>query len=137
MQAHEVHPGLKFRDEGLSQPPEYQIHQVVNDDSKTFKARHITSGNIRTFDKTKEAMRHLKTIGVVPMMHANLDYLAGEKVKIHLTMGSAIIGKVTAVRYATFDIEGTTLRFLKEIELDKSGGSSYPPHEIVKVQIVS
>ena len=136
MQIHEVQPGLKFRDTGLSQPPEYQVHIVTDDDADGFDARHVASGNVRRFDKTKEATGHLEVIGSAPVMVANLDHLVGERVRIELTMGSSVRGTVTAVRYQEVDIVGHTLRFVREIELDKSGGSAYPLHEIVKVQSV-
>jgi len=137
MFVHEVQPGLKFHDNGLSQPPEYRAHIIVAEGDRWFDAKHLASGNVRRFEKTDEAMGRLEVIGEHPIMHANMDNLIGERVRVFLTMGSNLSGLVTAVRYCTVDINGKTFRFVREIELDRSGGSAYPLHEIVKVQSVS
>jgi hypothetical protein len=127
---------LKFRDSALSQPPEYRAHVVTSDDTHGFEARHIASGNVRQFEKTREACSRLEAIGRRPVATVDLDCLTGERVRIHLKMGSTITGTVTAVRYGEIDILGQTIRFVQEIELDKSGGSAYPLHEIFRVQLV-
>ena len=137
MNPHDVCPGLKFRDNGLSQPPEYRVHVVVDDDTDTFKACHLASGNIRTFERTRDACAKLEPVGKRPVGTVNLDCLTGERVRIDLVMGSSISGMVTAVRYGEAEVDGRVIKFVREIELDKSGGSSYPLHECIGVHLVS
>lgn len=136
MNPHDVCPGLKFRDNGLSQPPEYRVHVIVDDDTRSFRARHIASGNIRTFERTRDACMNLEKIGKRPVATIDLDCLVGERVRVDLVMGSSIVGTVTAVRYGTTEVNGQTIKFVTEVELDKSGGSAYPLHECIRVQLV-
>jgi hypothetical protein len=134
----EIETGLKFHDDGLkSQPPEYRVHVIKSQDTGGFDAVHIASGNLRRFARTPEALANLRIIPRAPVLSANLDHLVGERVQVTLKQGSSLVGKITAVRYETVDIAGHTLRYVKELELDKSGGSSYPLRELDTVQIVS
>lgn len=134
----EVKPGRKFHDDGLkSQPTEYRVHVVEAVDGDRFTARHVASGNTRPFALTQEGTANLRVINRHPHGDANLDHLVGARVVVELTMGSKVRGEVTAVRYETMTVEGATIRYVREVEIDKAGGSSYPPSEIVGIQIVS
>lgn len=137
MEFRSVEIGKKFIDPGLtSQPGEYRVHRVTALHADHFEAEHIASNTMRRFPRTLEAISKLHEVGPAPMVVAVLDGLVGEKVRINLADGGRLHGMVTAIRYHEVAIDGTVCRSVKEVEIDRSGATSYKWTEITSIVAV-
>ena len=132
--------GSTFTDNKLSsQPVEYRIHQVERITDEHIVARHIASGNMRTFPLSGAVMKGLDPVPNVPDVQSNLDCMVGKKVALGLRNGGRITGTVTAIRYQGLDCvlfdddQAQQLRQVQSIELDHSGATSYHWNEVQKI----
>lgn len=136
MRLNEIAPGVKFHDERLtSQPKEYRIHIVRTVDLDAFTAEHVASGNVRRFGMNEEVTAPLRRVPPV-LLRADLDDLIGEKVRIWLSDGGNLGGRITAIRYHDVDIAGMPSREVASIEIDRSGATSYPMRDISRIDRV-
>lgn len=136
--------GVKFVDPMMSQPEEYRVHQICfvgpadtfEDGEQVFEVRavHIASRSERVWRLTPVALARLELIPTAPVLESDLGCLVGDVLDIELTMGSTVRGRCTGVRYADADVLGQSYRQLFQVELDNDPGSSYPLHEIVKIE---
>lgn len=135
MRVAEIKEGSKFHDDRLlSQPPEYRVHRVlkVDEAKQRFEAVHVASKKTRTFALSNEITSELRKVDAV-IVHANLDDLVAEKVRVQLVDGGVFTGVVTAIRYQHHTINGKQFRSVESIELDHSGATSYALKEIKEI----
>lgn len=128
--------GTTFTDTKLSsQPVEYRIHTVERITDDHIVAKHIASGNMRTFPLSADVMKGLDPVPNFPDVQSNLDCMVGRKVKANLKNGGRITGIVTAIRYQVIEVvldngQRQDLRQVQSIELDHSGATSYCWNEL-------
>lgn len=133
----QLHEGIKFHDPGLlSSPPEYRVHKVTKVGAEHMEAVHMASGNVRRFPLETDVLGPLQVIEARPTAVATLDGMIGDRVKIVLVNGTSLTGVVTAIRYHEVPIDGSRLRAPKEIELDRSGTTSYAWAEITQITTI-
>jgi hypothetical protein len=131
----QLREGVKFIDPGLlSSPAEYRLHRVTKIGTDEMEAVHLASGNLRRFALEPEVLGKLQAIDGRPSATATMDGLVGERVKIVLVNATSVTGIVTAVRYHEVPIDGGRHRSPREIELDRSGTTSYQWHEIKTIE---
>ena len=140
MKPTDVRIGAKFVDPKLtSNPPQYRLHIVRSVADGKFTAEHVASGSVRTFSTEPDTLAQLQLVNPLGCF-VDLDALVGERVRLDLTDGGSLGGRVTAVVYYTVEVAGVSglavAREVKAIELDRSGGSTYPMREIARVTVL-
>jgi hypothetical protein len=128
---------VKFRDpELMSSPDEYRLHRISRVGSEQMEAVHLATGNVRQFPLETAVLGRLQVIADRPSAVASMDGMVGDRIRVVLVNGSTVTGTVTAIRYHGVPVDGVAHRSPKEIELDRSGTTSYAWHEITSITTI-
>lgn len=134
---HRLTPGAKLYDtQQTSLPAHRRLYRLASAPNKKgmIDLVHIASGARRTIAADVEG---LKLVPDLPDLAANLDCLVGERIQLNLKDGYKVTGFCTGVLYHFVEVLGVGgARQILSIELDRSGSTTYPWHEIEAINSI-